>query len=359
MSSDNLDIHYFSSLENSWNRLKNSQLPVYIYGMGDGCLKILSQFNRYDIKCSGIFASDEFVRGQEFHDFKVCRYADVKKCSDDFIIVPAFGTNLINVMKRIEYLSREHTLIMPDLPVFGDDYFSQEELLKRFSQVREVYSLLCDDQSKSVLVNVLSFKITGDIRYLKNIFSDSSEAYQNILHINSNEIYLDLGAYTGDTIAEFLENSNQKYEKIIALEPNVKNYRKCVKNTLCLNNIEWYNAAAWNNDEVRFFSKNAGRQASVSFDGIPVQCRSVDSILKGNSCTYIKYDVEGADKQALVGSIETIRNFSPKICTALYHRPYDILDLPLMLNEINSEYKMYMRQYPYYPCWETNLFCVE
>ena len=99
MSSDNLDIHYFSSLENSWNRLKNSQLPVYIYGMGDGCVKILSQFKKYDIKCSGIFASDEFVRGQEFHGFKVCRYVDVKKCSDDFIIVPALAgdSTIINI----------------------------------------------------------------------------------------------------------------------------------------------------------------------------------------------------------------------------------------------------------------------
>ncbi|MDE6149461.1 MAG: FkbM family methyltransferase, partial [Ruminococcus sp.] len=93
--------------------------------------------------------------------------------------------------------------------------------------------------------------------------------------------------------------------------------------------------------------------------GVPVQCRSVDSIIKKNGCTYIKYDVEGADKQALLGSIKTIRNFNPKICTALYHRAYDILDLPLMINAIKSNYKMYLRQYPYYPCWETNLFCTK
>lgn len=353
-----LDYDYFSSLQSSWDKLKNTKLPVFVYGIGDGCLKILSQFERYEIKCSGIFASDDFVRGQDFQGFKVCRYDDVQKCTDDFIVVPAFGTSLPDVMQRLERIADEHTLIMPDVPVFGEECFTKEGFLNRFEQAKKVFELLCDEQSKAVFVNVLIYKVTGDIRYLKNVFTCPDESYEKIICLNENEIYVDLGAYIGDTISEFLEQTNGKYTKIIALEPNVKNFRKCVKNTLNLNNIEWYNAAAWDKDEVRMFSKNAGRQASVSEVGVPVQCRSVDSILADKGCTYIKYDVEGADRQALLGSIKTIRNFSTKICTALYHRAYDMIDLPLLINEINPNYKMYLRQYPYYPCWETNLFCI-
>lgn len=357
MNFNQLDYSYFDSLESSWDRLKKTQHPIFIYGMGDGCLKILSEFEKYGIKCNGIFASDDFVRGQSFQGFKICRYADVVKHHDDFVIVPAFGTSLPEIMKRLEDMSKEHTLIMPDVPVFGEECFTKEGFLQRFSQAQKIYDLLCDEQSKAVFYNVFSYKITGDIKYLKDVFTSTDEAY-NILSLDSKETYVDLGAYTGDTIDEFIKRTNGEYIKIIALEPNIKNFRKCVKNTLYLDNIEWYNAAAWDKDEIRMFSKSAGRQSAISDIGAPTQCRSVDSIIGENGCTYIKFDVEGADKQAISGSVRTIRKFSPKICTALYHRAYDMLDLPLMIHKIIPLYKMYLRQYPYYPCWETNLFCI-
>lgn len=349
---------YFSSLESSWDRIKKSPLPVVVYGMGDGCLKILDRFRYYGIECKGIFASDDFVRGHEFQGFRVKRYCDICEEFDDFIVVPAFGTSLPEIMQRFEKIAQEHTFIMPDTSVFGDEYFEKSEFLARFEQAQRVYELLCDEQSGKVYKNVIAFKVTGDISYLREVFTQPSEAYENILKLNDNESYVDLGAYTGDTIAEFLHHTKGKYEQIIALEPNVKNFRKCMKNTIHLDNIEWYNAAAWSSDEVRMFSKNAGRQATITDSGVPVQCLSVDTVVADKGCTYLKYDVEGADKNAIEGSVRTIRQYSPKICTALYHRAYDIIDIPLMLHEIEPNYSMYMRQYPYYPSWETNLFAV-
>ena len=84
---------------------------------------------------------------------------------------------------------------------------------------------------------------------------------------------------------------------------------------------------------------------------------TLDSIAQ-DGCTFVKYDVEGADCEALLGSVNTIRKFSPKICAALYHKPYDYFLLPLMISRINADYKLYMRQSRYYPCWETNLYCI-
>ena len=73
---------YFKSLESSWTRIKNSKKPVYIYGMGGGCEKILSQFKRLDIKIDGIFASDDFVRGQSFAGGKCLRAYSFKLISE-------------------------------------------------------------------------------------------------------------------------------------------------------------------------------------------------------------------------------------------------------------------------------------
>ena len=49
--------------------------------------------------------------------------------------------------------------------------------------------------------------------------------------------------------------------------------------------------------------------------------------------------------EALLGSVQTLRKFSPKICAALYHKPYDYFLLPLMLNRINGDYRFYRRDF--------------
>ena len=47
--------------QSCWEFLQNTDLPIFIYGMGDGALKILSVFEKYNIPTAGFFASDEFV----------------------------------------------------------------------------------------------------------------------------------------------------------------------------------------------------------------------------------------------------------------------------------------------------------
>ena len=54
-----------------WNYLKNSELPIVLYGMGDGADKVLSAFEKHNIKARAVMASDAYVRGQSFHGFTV------------------------------------------------------------------------------------------------------------------------------------------------------------------------------------------------------------------------------------------------------------------------------------------------
>lgn len=40
-----------------------------------------------------------------------------------------------------------------------------------------------------------------------------------------------------------------------------------------------------------------------------------------------------------------IKNQSPSLAICLYHKPQDLWDLPLLINEINPNYNMYLRIY--------------
>ena len=54
----------------------------------------------------------------------------------------------------------------------------------------------------------------------------------------------------------------------------------------------------------------------------------------------------------------TLKSFKPKLNFSAYHRFEDIFKLPLLINELNPEYKIYLRHHPYIPAWDTNIYCI-
>jgi len=351
-------LEHFMNKKSSWEVLKETSLPIFIYGMGDGALKILSKFTHFGITCSGIFASDEFVRGHFFEGHKVHKLAEIEAEISDFIIVLAFAAGYESLIEKVISLSKKHQLIAPDVPVIGDGLFTKKYLSDNFEKIEKVYNFLEDDLSKQVFLNTIEFKITGEIALLGEITTPPSEAFENVLKLGENEIYIDLGAYNGDTVLEFLAETDGKFAKIYALEPDKKNFKKLLKTVEGKEHIEIHNVAVWSEDTTLTFSHKSGRQSTLSQKGVEIPTRSVDSILENSPATYIKYDVEGAEAEALIGTKSTIKSHHPKLLVALYHRNEDIFDLPLLVKKLAPDYKLFIRHYPYIPAWEINLFAI-
>lgn len=344
----------------SWDRLKAEERPIFIYGMGDGALKIMSVFRKKGITLSGIFASDEFVRGHSFEGYHVHKLSEIENMVDDFVVVLAFAGGYQEIVNKIIALSKKHTLYAPDVPVAGGGLFTYEYCLENCDKIQQVYDSLADDLSREVYANIINFKISGDIKYLSEITTPKSEIYKNIIKPHMNETYVDLGAYNGDTIRELLEYTRNQYGAIYALEPDKKNFKKLMKYVDTMPpHIYAYNAAAWCVDCQLPFSSKAGRQSSISASSENmVSALSVDSILAKKPATIIKMDVEGFEREAIWGASQTIAKFSPKLMVALYHRNEDIFELPLLIRLINPNYKLYIRHQLYIPAWETNLYAI-
>mgnify|MGYP000777260719 CR=1 FL=1 len=315
-----------------WEKLQQETKPIYIYGMGDGAMKIMSVFKKYGIKTSGIFASDDFVRGHYFEGFKVQKLSEVEEKEKDFAVVLAFAAGYEELVNRIKDIGRKHTLYVPDVPVIGTGLFDYDYCTEHAAELEEVYHLLADDLSKKVFSSILDFKISGDIKHLENITSTKLEIYRNIIKPNLNEHYVDLGAYNGDTIKELLEITRNKYVRIYAMEPDRKNFKKLTKYISEKDHIYAYNNAAWCIDTQLPFSSKSGRQSSLASMGTKyIESKSVDNMLDGKEATLIKMDVEGAEREALWGACQTISKYSPRLMVALYHRNEDIFELPLLV----------------------------
>ena len=344
-----------------WRRLQEETRPIVLYGMGDGALKIMAACQKYGIGIRGIFASDEYVRGHSFEGYPVKRLAQVEEEFDDFIVLLCFAAFTPELLQKIFALHQRHEVLAPDVPVFGDELFDEAYFKTHESELEESYSLLADEFSKRVFENVLNFKLSGKIDLLRDIETPKDEVYRQILHLGTEEHYLDLGGYDGDTVLEFLEQTGGKYGSVTVLEPDVKNFRKLTKTA---KQYGWedmllLNKGVWSEDSILSFDNRAGRNSFLSSSGrttVPV-C-SVDSLLKDKPCTFIKMDVEGAEREVLLGAKATLRMKRPKLAFSGYHRSEDLFALPLLLNKIEPSYQIFLRHHPYLPAWETNFYAV-
>lgn len=341
-----------------WDCLKTKSTPIVLYGMGNGADKIISQLNKNGIKISGIFASDGFrKKGKMFHGFEVKTLSELEKELGDFLVLMCFGSDRNEVRKNVEAISSKHEFYAPDVPVYGDTVFNGEYYEKNKENLKNVYNLLADETSKKVFENTVKYKLSGDISYLFGCETDEDEAFNSILKLGDSETYLDLGAYKGDTVKTFIKYTDN-YEKIYAVEPDIKTFAKLEKETKNLKNIEYINALISDKCGMLPFCMNASRGSSADTGDTLVQALSVDSIIKDSFVSYIKADIEGSELLFISGAKETIKRLKPKMNIACYHRSEDLIAIPNAVLRINPDYKVYMRHFPSLPAWDTAYYFV-
>lgn len=337
--------------------LKKETRPIIIYGMGNGADKILDLCGKNGIEVKDIFASDEYVRGHSFRGYRVKRYSEVCEQYPDAVILLGFAVFKANLMSRVESIAEKYTLLVPDVPLFGGGLFDYDFLTANLDNIKRAYELFADEKSQQVFLDVINFRLTGNPKILRRCESERSEVFEKIIMLGKSEHYVDLGAYDGDTIREFLENTGGEYGSITAFEPDKKNMKKLAANLTDYKNCRLLPYASWNSDCDITFSGHGGRMSCIDKVGTAVQARAVDNVC--DIATYIKMDVEGAEYETLMGCGNLIKKFQPSLSVSAYHRVGDIFTLPLLIHSISPEYKIYLRHHTYLPSWETNVYAVK
>lgn len=342
-----------------WDYLQTVQKPIVLYGMGNGADAILDRCGRLGIPVAGVFASDEFVRGQEFRGYKVKTYKEMKAELGSFVILIAFASERPEILRRFFHLGEEQETYAPHLPLFGDTNLVTPAWIRENRGVLDrVYGKLADDASRQVMEDILRYKITGKLEYLSRT-TDRRRDLETLFSFTDKESYGDLGAYNGDTIREFLELTGGHYDHLYAVEPDPKNFAKLQKyvETEQLGRCSLSPEGIWAQPAELPFAARGGRMSALEQNGkktLPVTC--LDDLVGDRTLTCLKMDVEGVEKEALSGGARVIRRCRPKMLLAGYHHDDDLWEIPLELWNLVPEYRIYLRRHPYVPCWEINFF---
>ena len=361
---DNFKKYIFSDFScDLWTYLQGTKKPILIYGMGNGADKIISVLERYGISYSDVFASDGFVRGHSYRGKVVISYSDACEKYGDFIILLSFGTHLDDVMEKIYALNEKHELYAPDVPVCDGALFNEDFFDSCMDKLIQARSLFFDEKSHLIFDNIIRFKLSGRLDFLKSTEEDE-RSVDALLPYHTYNSYVDLGAYNGDTIKKYTALC-PNLKTIYAFEPDLRNFKKLNLYCNTINNIDihTYNCASWDEDTILTFSSSGNRNASgagtVSYKTklIEIEAKRPDSVIA--SADFIKYDVEGAELRAIKGCAKILKSSSPDLLVSMYHKSEDLFELPILVSSLCPNHKLFLRRLPYIPAWDLNLYAIK
>ena len=343
-----------------WHIIAQDARPKLIYGMGDGADKLISRLEHLGIPYADVFASDEFVRGQTFHGREVFTLKRAEELYGDFVVLVSFATHLPEVISHISAIAKRHTLYVPDMPAYGDTYFDHAFFTLHKAELAQAQALFSDTRSKEVFSAIVLGKLTGDLDTLLAC-ADDPQIIFDILGAKDFMCAIDAGAYTGDTVRALLPHAPH-LKHIYAIEPDPHTFRRLSTYAAGETSTEIHlvEGAVWSCETTLSFSGKGNRGSSAKRQGKTVEVKTVmlDRLDIPFAVDYVKFDVEGAEYEALLGAKQLLLTHRPAVLLSLYHRAEDLYRLPLLLAELCPDYDFYLRRPPCLPAWEINLLAI-
>jgi len=248
--------------------------------------------------------------------------------------------------------ARDFSLVSQGDPV---SFYSQNA-----GRVNAVAGALADEKSRKIYLGMIKFRQTRSKKDYPFFAFKEEQYFIKELNLSKDEVFVDCGAFTGDTVDLFLRRCKKcGYKQIIALEPDPKNYEKLKSKHGNNPKITFINAGVYDSDgEILFAEDKSGifkitdnKDESVG----SITVRAIDG-LGLEKVTFIKMDIEGAELNALKGAEKTILRDKPKLAICIYHSDEDMIRLAEYVHNIVPEYKLYVRHYGFIT--ETVLYAI-
>jgi len=232
------------------------------------------------------------------------------------------------------------------LPDFCQDL--PHKLYEQAAEVRKAASLWADDCSRREYLNHVKWRALGELDALGPPVKEESYFLDSLYRIKDHEVFVDCGAYTGDT-AEQVIRRNPAFSRIVAIEADPENFDRLTKwiGTLeapVASRIDALNVAVGAKRGQLRFQAGGGEGAKLAAEGnVVVECVPIDDLATEAGPTFIKMDIEGAELDALEGARRSIQTHRPILSICVYHKQDDLWRIPLFIHTLVEDYRLFLR----------------
>lgn len=221
-------------------------------------------------------------------------------------------------------------------------------------RIQSLLHALADDKSREIWKSVIKCR-TQNIRLRKGEYVLNDEYFPpDIIKLKNGEVFVDCGAYIGDTVQSFINHSKRqkiKWKKIVAFEPTREHYEsvyKFFKNCHIINGqtVLMFNKGVYKQkDRIYFEERHNGGSKIVDESDTFVDVVALDDLPECQDATYIKMDIEGAEMDALKGAEKIITKNHPKLAICIYHSNEDMIRIIEYVHGLVPEYKLHVRNH--------------
>lgn len=308
--------------------VKYKNLKVIVYGAGLYGEYIIRFLHAENIKVEFIIDIDVNKEGMYLDGVLVCNPKRLPDMQEKYLAVIATYAFVFQKESILATLNKKGIFeyIYPfDSPYGLPDYNHEWSsfFIKNKSTIAQIYDLLADEKSKDVYFEYVKAFVCNCNYEGKT--ERNSEKYLECYKPLKEEVFLNIGSCIGDTIFYFIENRNEIFRKIYAVEGDEVFFSKLQKNIRILPN-EIYN--------------------KIETKNIFLNGKNIEGF---EDATLINMDIEGVEKEVVLGLKDTIQNNRPVLAICAYHRVVDIIKLPQIITDMVDNYDFLFRKYP--PCF--------
>lgn len=332
------------------DELQKSSLPTIFYGTSDAAKKFYTIFKDSKLNIDSVMVSPSFYdENSYFFEHKI---ANSKKILAESVdekrnVIVFFGID-DELLKQLQDSKTINKIFLVDGGVCFLTNFSYEYIEKRDEEYTKIFNLLEDDLSKDVMVGFINTRISGYADSIRKYSIPDSYFPRDVIFLENDEVFLDCGAFDGDTIEIFKQQmklANKTYHKIYGFEPDKENFKKLQMNCADDARIIPLNMGVFDTRDTLSFSSDKGGGSRVNETGnTSIEVDKIDNLIpKDIKVSFIKMDLEGVEMQALIGAKDIITKYKPKLAIAVYHKIDDLIEIPKYIKSLVPEYKFYLR----------------
>ena len=311
-----------------------AEIPEYIPNEFDHKIKNQTQFYIYGAGFMG------------------CKYAELL-AENGYQIIGFFETNCTSP-GALRY----------QIPVFPVTYKDALVIISSFAYFSQMKNMLlqngfADELSKQLVLDKIKYlTLKPEMKAISSYFNFS------IFEELSDEVFVDGGCFDGETTREFCAISNQKYRKVYCFEPSKQHCELIAKNLEGFERVEIVNKCLYSKDAILqfkdwgidqwnavddFFMGHEWNGPNFPYQIVKVPVTSLDLFFQDKPVedypTIIKLDIEGCEREALLGMKRVLNTTHPKLIICAYHKIEDFFELTSTIKELCPGYKLQLRHY--------------
>ncbi|MDR0919210.1 MAG: FkbM family methyltransferase [Oscillospiraceae bacterium] len=342
----------FRLIVNSFNNnIKTDN--IVIYGVGFGGLCALRQLTELGISVKCFSDSNPKYYGTVICGIPVKSIVEIPKTATILITPEYYSVEIENDLIKSGYKNiyirdwvvKRHIAIKFYQTALSEKNFIAKQNADKIAFVREK---LADEHSKLVFDANLDLWLRGDYKASSKTITPQTYFPKDIIKLTDNEVFVDCGAYTGDSAYEFFRAVDGRYTNIYAYEADELTVemakRFCASNGIEKIHIE--NIGIHSKEDTLNFIDTDTEGNRISDDGNKsIKVNSLDNLLKDYTApiTFVKMDIEGAEMDALIGAKNIISKFLPTLAISAYHKFGDIWEIPYYILKNYPDYTLYLR----------------